>query len=194
MCRNSLDCQATSLSCGHVKGNPIIQAEEQEGEGTINSSSMFQNGSHQNIDLPFLIDSKSMNLGETSRTTNSLNQPLVLGCHHSHAFVCSDEFPITLLDLFFSHVHSNLDLECMSVKVDIHIKTSFALHFPMCPTIRNTSTCGRDTHCSLSSSFNELSPSSTQDSEVVHNENDLNSLESSHSSSSFVLHEYNSSG
>lgn len=47
-CVHSLDSQATGSSYSHVQGSVIIQAEEQDGECTINSS--------QNIELPFLID------------------------------------------------------------------------------------------------------------------------------------------
>ncbi len=117
---------------------------------------MFQSGSHQHIELPFLIDSQSTNLGETSCTINSFDQPRVLGCHHSHASVCCDEHPITSCDMFFSHVHSNSDLEFPPVKEDVHIKTSSSPHLPMCPTIQNAS--DEDTPCSLSSSYDELSP------------------------------------
>lgn len=98
-CVNSLDSQAAGSSCSHVQGIIIIQAEEQDNEDTLNF--------YQNIELPFLIDPRSMNLGETSSTINSLDQPPALGCHHSHAFVCCDEHPRKSYDLLSSHVHSN---------------------------------------------------------------------------------------
>lgn len=98
-CALSLDSQAASSSCGHVQGSLIIQAEEQDGEDTINSS--------ENIELPFLIDPRSMNLGEISCTINSFDQPPFLGCHKSYASICCDEFPSTSYDLLSSHVHSN---------------------------------------------------------------------------------------
>lgn len=152
---------------------------------------MLQNGSHQDNGLPFLNDSQPTNLGETSCTINSFDQPLVLGYHHSHASVCCDECPRTSCDLLFSHLHSNLDLECAPVKENIHIETSFAPHFPVCPTIQIASTCNRDTTCSLAPSYDELSPWSTQGSEVVHDKNSLNVQDSSHLSSSCVFHEDN---
>jgi len=86
---------------------------------------MLQNGSHQDIDLPFLNDSQLANLGETSHKINFFDQPPGLGCHHSH-----DEHPCTSCDFLFSHVHSNSDMECALVKIDAHIKTSFPLTFP----------------------------------------------------------------
>lgn len=119
---------------------------------------------------------------------NSFDQPLVLACHHSHASICCDERQSTSYDLLFSHVHSNSNLECAPVKVDIHIETSFSPHLPMCPTIHSASTCDGNTTCSFASSSNELSPRSTQGSEFVHDENSLNAHDSSHSSSSCMLH------
>lgn len=65
----------------------------------------------------------------------------------------------------------------------------------MCPTIHNASMCIRDTPCYLTSSSNELYPRLTQGSEVVHDEveNSLIIERISHSLSSLLLHEDNSS-
>jgi len=63
----------------------------------------------------------------------------------------------------------------------------------VCPIIRNASPCSEDIPRSLASSSHELSPRSTQGNEVMHDENSLNTKDSSHSSSSCVLHEDNSS-
>jgi len=139
--------------------------DKKDGEHTINSS--------QNIELPFLIDSRSMNLGETSCTINYFDQPPVVGCHHSNAFVCRDELPSTSFGLLSSHVHYNSDLECAPVKEDIHIEASSAPHLPMCPIIHSISTCVGDTPCSLASSSYDLSAQSTQGNEFVHDENVL---------------------
>lgn len=59
----------------------------------------------------------------------------------------------------------------------------------MCPIIHSTSTCVRDIPRSLSSSSHELSPRLTQGNEVANDENILNTQDSSHPSSSYVLHE-----
>lgn len=184
-CAKSLDYPNAGSSCSHVQGNIIIQVEEEDGEEKINSS--------QNIKLPFLIDRQSTNLGETSCTIDSLDQPPVLGFHHFHASVCCDEHPSTSYDILSSHVHSNLDLECALVEEDIHIKSSSAPHLPVYPIIHSASTCIRDTLVSLVSSSYELSPRSIQGNGVVHDENSLNTQDSSHSSSSCVLHEDNCS-
>ena len=151
---HSLDSQVVVSSCGHVQGSLIIQVEDKDGEDTINAS--------QNIELPLLIDSQSVNLGETSCIFNSFDQPPLLGCHHSHASICFDEWPCTSYDLLSSHVHSNSDPKCAPVKGDIYIKASFAPHLPLCLIIHNASTCIRDTSHSLASSSYELSPRSTQ--------------------------------
>jgi len=90
-------------------------------------------------------------------------------------------------------LNSNSDLECAPVKEDVHIETSFASHLLVYPTIHSASTCSWDTPCSLTSSSDELSPPLTQGSEVVHDENSFNAQDSSHSSSSCMLHEDNSS-
>ena len=116
-----------------------------------------------------------------------------MGYHHSHAFVCCDEFPSTSYDLLSSHVHSNSDLECASVKANIHIEASFAPHLPVCLMIHSASTCVGDTPCSLAYSSYELSPRLTQGNGVFHDEKSLNTHEYSHSSSSCVLHEGSSS-
>jgi len=84
-------------------------------------------------------------------------------------------------------------LECALVKEDTHIEASFAPHLRVCLIIHSASTCVRDTPHSLASSSSELSPRSTQGNEVVHDENILNTQDSSHSSSSYVLHEDSSS-
>lgn len=130
--------------------------------------------SSQNIEPPFLIDSQSANLGETSCTINSFDQPLVLGYHHSHTSICCDEFQSTSYDLLPSHVHSNSDLKCAPIKADIHNEASSAPHLPVCPIIHNKSTCVKDIPHSLAYSSHELSPRSTQGNEVVHDENSLN--------------------
>lgn len=130
-----------------------------------------------------------MNLGETSCTINYFNQPPVLGFHHSHASICFDEHPSTSYDVLSSHVHSNSDLECAPVKADIHIEASSRPHLPVCPIIHSASTCVKETLHSLASTSYDLSPRSTQGNEVIHDENSLNTQDSSHSSSSCVLHE-----
>lgn len=103
---------------------------------------------HQNNELPILNDSQSSNLGGTS----------------------CDERPSTSCDLSFSHDNSNPYLECVPVKEDINIETSSSPHFSVCPTIHNTSTCIRDTPCSLNSSSDDISSQLTQGSEVFHDE------------------------
>jgi len=142
-----------------------------------------------------LNDSQFDNLSGTSCTINSFDQPLILGNHHSHASICHDECPSTSCDLPFSHEYSNSELEHASVKEDICIETSPSPHFPLCPTIHNASTCGRDTPCSFFSPFDELSPQLTQGGDVVHDkiENCLIIERPSHFPSSLLLHEYNSS-
>jgi len=148
-----------------VQGSLIIQIEKKDSEETINST--------QSIELPFLIDPCSMNLGEKSCTINSFDQPPFSGCHQSHISVCCDECLSTSYDLFPSHEHFKLDLECTLVEVDIHIEASYAPHFPVCPSIHNTSTCIRDTLHSIASSSYMLSQS-TQGNEVVDDENSVN--------------------
>ena len=144
---------------------------------------------HQNIELPFLNDYQSVNLGGTSRAINSFDQPLLLGSHHSHASLCYDKCPSTSGDLPFYHGNYNSDLECSPVKEEVHIETSSSPHLPVCPTIHNVSTCVKDTPHSLVSSSNELSPELTQGSEVFHDEieNSLITECTSHSPSSLLL-------
>lgn len=177
----SLVPRVVGSSCSHLQYSLIIQTEEEDSEDIINSS--------QSIEPPSLIDSRSANLGETSCTFNYFDQSLVLGCHHSHASVCCDEHPSTSYDILSSHVHSNSDLEYVRVKANIHIKASSTPHLPMCLIIHSASICIGDIPRSLTSSSHELSPRSTQGNEVVHNENSLNAQDSSHLSSSCVLHE-----
>lgn len=84
-------------------------------------------------------------------------------------------------------------MECAPVKVDNHIEASSTPHFPACPIIHNASACIRDTTRSLTSSSYDLSPQLTLGNEFIHDENSLNAQDSSHLSSSCVLHEDNSS-
>lgn len=132
-CVHSLDPRATSSSCSHVQDSIIIKPKDQDDEYIINSS--------QNIELTFLVDSRSANLGETSCTINSFDQPLVLGCHHSHASICCDEFLGTSYDVLSSHVHSRSDLECALLESNIHIEASSAPHLHVCVIIHSASTC-----------------------------------------------------
>ncbi len=150
---------------------------------------------HQKNQLPLLNDIKTTNLGGTSCTTHSFDQPPVLGSHHSHAYICRDEHPNTSCDLLFSHEDSNSDQECASVKEDVHTKTSSSPHLPMCPTTHNASTRVRDTPRSLVSSSNYLYPQFTQGSEVFRDEveNSLIIECSFDSPPSLLLHEDNSS-
>lgn len=95
----------------------------------------------------------------------------------------------------FSHEDSNSDIQCAHVKEDVHIETSSPPHFHLCPNIHNASTYRGDAPCSLASSSDELSPQLTQDGEAFHDkiENILITQDSSHPSSSLMLHEDNSS-
>ena len=167
-----------------VQVNHITPVEEQKGEDTINYPSLIKNCLHQNNGLAFSNNSQYDNLDETSYIINSFDQPPVLGSHHSHASICHDKCPSTSCDLDFP-----------LVKEYFHIETSSSPHFPTCPTIQNTSTCIRDTPFSLTSSSDDLSPQLTQGSEVVHDEveNNLIIERTSHSQSSLLLHEDNSS-
>lgn len=105
--------------------------------------------------------SQSTNLSGKLNTIISLNQPLALDSDYSNddnsISICHEKFPSTSYDLSVSHEDFNLDLENGSVKEDVHIQTSYSRHYPLCPTIFNTSACGRDIPCSLVSSSNELS-------------------------------------
>ena len=145
--------------------------------------------------FPFLNDS---HLGGKSSTIHSFNQPSALGGSHPNddnsISICHDERPSKSCDLLVSHEYFNLDLEFASVKEDVPIETSPSPHVPLCPTIQNTSTCNKDTPCSLSYSSNELSPRLTQGSEVVHDEFENSQIaeNSSHPSSYLLLHEDNS--
>lgn len=135
------------------------------------------------------------NLGGTSCTINSFDQPPILSGHHSHASICHEKCPSTSCYLIFSHEISNSDLECANVKEYIHIETFSSPHLPICPTIHDTYTCGRDTQCSLASPSDELSPRLTQGNEYVHDEVEINLITecSSHSPSSLHVHEDDSS-
>jgi len=105
--------------------------------------------------------------------------------------MCNDECPSTSCHLPFYHEDSNLYLERALVKEDIHIETSSSPHLPVCPTIRNTSTCIGDTPRSSVSLSDELSPRVTQSSEVVHDEFENSPIteHTSHSLSSLCMHE-----
>lgn len=196
---HSLDSQVVGPNCDQVQSSHNTQVEEHQGEDSSNISSLFQNLPCQNNEFPFLNDSQSTNLSGKANTINSFNKPPTLGIDHSNdddsIDVCHDEFPSTSYDLSISHEYFNLDLESGYVKEYFHIETSFSPHYPLCPIVCNKYTCDRDNPCSLVSSSNELSPQLTQGSEVVHGEIENSQIIEypSHSSSSLILHEDNSS-
>jgi len=121
-----------------------------------------------------LNDSQSANLSGKSSKINYFYKPPTLDSNHpnddKYIFVCHDEFPSTSYDISVPHEYFDLDLESTSIKEDVHIKNSPSPHYPLCPTIRNTSTYNEDTPSSFLSSSDVLSPRLTQGAEVVHDE------------------------
>lgn len=128
---------------------------EKKGEGTF---SLFRNRPRQINEFSFLNDSQSSNLGGKSNIINSFNQPPTLGSNHSNSSICCGGCPSTSNDLSVPHKDFNLNIEFVSFKEDVPIKTSPSAKYFLCPTIHNTSTCDRDTPCSLPPSSDELSP------------------------------------